>query len=144
MSSTSPIPPNTLSLLDRDPASLTPEECLDAAVELAKSGFYTQFREFVEHTTLNFTNLTFTQKRECLDMLRQVSGLAKRQETPKDVDRFVININTGAVGGPKVTIDAAPVVDSKQADVLASVRAAARTATPEVGDIDFTNAPEFS
>ena len=139
MSSTSPTLP---SILDRDPASLTSDECLDAAVELAKSGFYLQFRNFVEFTTLNFDTLTFAQKKDSLEMLNRVSGLAKRQEAPKETERFIININTGVTGAPQVSI-VAETVEPQQADMLASVRAAARSLAPDAEDIDFSEAPEF-
>ena len=113
-------------------------------MELAKSGFYLQFRDFVEFTSMNFDTLTFTQKKETLDFLRQVSGLAKRQEAPKDTDRFIININADVLGAPKVTIAAVVDETPKQQDVLAEVRAAALTVAPDAEDIDFTDAPEFS
>ncbi len=134
MSSTSPTLP---SILDRDPASLTSDECLDAAVELAKSGFYLQFRNFVEFTTLNFDNMTFAQKKDSLEMLNRVSGLAKRQEVKDDGGKFVFNIvyrggEVKEISGP-VTLEAA----ADTPDPLAKMRASA-------ADISFDDAPEFS
>lgn len=144
MSSTSPIPPNTLERdlpelgLDDDlrldsPASLVArglEGNLKETAELAAANGLLATQALSKRMLLDTDSMTTKQLIDIADHSAKLSGLLKRQEDKQDQNRFVFNILYR--GGAVETI-ANNVVEVETADPLVNFRAA----------IDFSTAPEF-
>ena len=146
MSSTSPTLP---SILDRDPASLTSDECLDAPLEspmaLVQRGLEGNLKEtadiaaatgllatqaLAKRVVMDAETMTTKQLIDVAEHSAKLSGLLKRQGDNQDQNRFVFNI---LYRGGEVETIADKAVEAVAADPLVNFRAA----------IDFSSAPEF-